>query len=127
MEEQQQDANTPHGSDVELRDWTDLTTVCLLNIFRRLSLSDRWVVATRVCKSWLEAARDSCLYTVLDLEPAFDAAGAGRPDAAAWWTPAFQRRVDSMMRSVAVWSDGGLKEVRVRHCSDEALSFLAER
>ncbi|XP_078171268.1 F-box protein SKIP1-like [Carex rostrata] len=125
--DEEPDANTPQEADAEPRDWSDLTAVCLVNIFQRLSLSDRWLVSMRVCKSWLEAARDSCLYTALDLEPAFKAAGAGRPDAAAWWTPAFQRRVDSMMRSVAEWSDGGLKEVRVRHCSDEALRFLAER
>ncbi|KAJ3693347.1 hypothetical protein LUZ60_008827 [Juncus effusus] len=124
MEEQLQPPAQPGAS---LRGWSDLTTVCLLNIFRRLGLSDRWLVAMRVCKSWLDAAHDSCLWTSLDLEPAFEAAGAGRPDAAAWWTPAFQRRVDGMMRSVAEWSDGGLKEVRVRHCSDQALCFLAER
>ncbi|OAY68129.1 F-box protein SKIP1, partial [Ananas comosus] len=48
-------------------------------------------------------------------------------DAAAWWTPAFQRRVDAMLRSAAEWAAGGLREVRVRHCSDDALSFAAER
>ncbi|KAJ4815834.1 F-box protein SKIP1 [Rhynchospora pubera] len=127
MEEEQSDGNKPHEAPTELRDWSDLTTVCLINIFQRLSLADRWLIAMRVCRSWSDAARDCCLYAALDLEPAFDASGAGRPDTAAWWTPAFQRRVDSMMRSVAEWSDGALKEVRVRHCSDEALCFLAER
>ncbi|CAL9052294.1 unnamed protein product [Musa banksii] len=109
------------------RDWSELTPVCLANVLRRLTLEDRWKGAMLVCRSWLAAARDPSLFAAVDLEPAFESAGSGPADAAEWWTPAFQRRVDAMLRSAAVWAEGSLREIRVRHCSDEALCFAAER
>ncbi|RRT67560.1 hypothetical protein B296_00026080 [Ensete ventricosum] len=109
------------------RDWSELTPVCLANVLRRLTLEDRWKGVMLVCRSWLAAARDLDLYAALDLEPAFESAGSSRADSAEWWTPAFQRRVDAMLRSAAVWAEGSLREIRVRHCSDEALCFAAER
>lgn len=116
------------GKEAEAsRDWSEMTPVCLANIFGRLTLEDHWKGAMLVCRSWLDAARDPSLFAVVDLEPAFKAAGSGRPDAAEWWTPAFQRRVDAMLLSSAVWADGGLREIRVRHCSDDVLCFACER
>ncbi|XP_010904621.1 F-box protein SKIP1 [Elaeis guineensis] len=111
----------------ERRDWSELTPVCLANVFRRLTLEDRWNGAMLVCRAWLDAARDPSLFESFDLEPAFDAAGSGRPDHPAWWTPAFRRRVDSMLRFAAHCAAGSLWEIRVRHCSDDALSFSTER
>nr|XP_010927945.1 F-box protein SKIP1 [Elaeis guineensis] len=111
----------------ESRDWSELTPVCLANVFRRLTLEDRWRGAMLVCRAWLDTAHDPFLFESFDLEPAFDAAGAGRPDIAAWWTPAFRRRVDSMLHFAADCAAGSLREVRVRSCSDDALSFAAER
>ncbi|KAG1327529.1 putative F-box/LRR-repeat protein 19 [Cocos nucifera] len=111
----------------EIRDWSELTPVCLANVFRRLTLEDRWKGAMLVCRAWLDAACDSSLFESFDLEPAFDATGSGRPDDAAWWTPAFCRRVDSMLRFAIHCATGALWEIRVRHCSDDALSFSAER
>ncbi|XP_020572352.1 F-box protein SKIP1-like [Phalaenopsis equestris] len=112
---------------MEIRDWSELTSVCLTNIFHRLSLEDRWRGAMLACRSWFEAAKDPTLFSSFDLEPAFDAAGAGRPDTPFWWTPAFQRRVDAMLRSVSEFGAGGVREIRVRHCSDASLSFAAVR
>ncbi|XP_074582466.1 F-box protein SKIP1-like [Curcuma longa] len=115
------------GAKEASRDWSELTSVCLTNVFRRLSLEDRWKGAMLVCRSWLVAARDPSLFSSLDLEPAFEFAGSGRVESAEWWTPAFQRRVDAMLHSAAEWADGSMQEIRVRHCSDEALCFAAER
>lgn len=111
----------------ESRDWSEMTPVCLANVFRRITLEDRWKGAMLVCRAWLDAARDPSLFQSFDLEPAFDAASSGRPDDATWWTPAFRRRVDSMLRSAAHCAAGSLREIRVRHCSDDALFFSAER
>ncbi|KAL6842221.1 hypothetical protein ACP4OV_027869 [Aristida adscensionis] len=108
------------------RDWSELTAVCLAEAFSRLALEDLWPGAMACCRSWRDAARSRPgLFAALDLEPGFgDSAGA---EAAAWWTPAFQRRVDAMLRSAAALAAGELREVRVRHCSDDALAFAAER
>ncbi|XP_020269732.1 F-box protein SKIP1-like [Asparagus officinalis] len=111
----------------QTRDWSDLTPVLLVNAFRRLSLRDRWAGAMLTCKSWLEASKDSSLFSSLDLEPYFDAAGSGSGDLIGWWTAGFERRIDSMIRSVADWGAGSVREVRVRHCSDGSISLLAER
>lgn len=111
----------------EIRDWSELTSVCLTDIFRRLSLEDRWRGVMAVCRSWLESAKDPTLFSSFDLESAFEEAGAGRPDTPFWWTPAFQRRVDAMLRSAAEFGAGGVREIRVRHCSDASLCFAAGR
>ena len=81
-------------------------------------LEDLWRGAMACCRSWRDAARSRpALFAALDLGPAFESVGA---DAAEWWTPAFQRRVDAMLA-------GELREVRIRHCSDDALVFATER
>ena len=109
----------------EERDWSDLTLVCLVEAFSRLDLEDLWRGAMSCCRSWRDAARSRPeLFAALDLEPAFESIGA---DAAEWWTPSFQRRVDAMLRSTASLAAGGLREVRIRHCSDDALAFAAKR
>ncbi|KAG0476581.1 hypothetical protein HPP92_013422 [Vanilla planifolia] len=110
----------------EIRDWSELIPICLTNIFNRLSLKDRWAGVMVVCHSWLEAAKDPTLFSSFNLEPAFEADGDGRPDLTCWWTPAFQRRIDAMLRFVAKYGSGGLREIRVRHCSDASLCFIAE-
>ncbi|KAG6535943.1 hypothetical protein ZIOFF_000974 [Zingiber officinale] len=109
------------------RDWSELTPVCLTNVFHRLTLEDRWKGTMLVSRSWRDASRDPSLFVALDLEPMFEFAGSCRSDCAEWWTPAFQRRVDGMLRSAALWAEGSLQEIRVRHCSDDSLCFAAER
>ncbi|KAL5230722.1 hypothetical protein ABZP36_029498 [Zizania latifolia] len=113
------------AEEAEERDWSEMTPVCLAEAFSRLGLEDLWRGAMACCRSWRDAARSRpALFAALNLKPAFAAVGA---DAADWWTPAFQRRVDGMLRSSASLAEGELREVRVRHCSDDALAFAAER
>ncbi|KAL0289257.1 UNVERIFIED_CONTAM: F-box protein SKIP1 [Sesamum angustifolium] len=104
-------------------DWAELTHECLINIFSRLSLQDRWRGAMRVCKGWHEVCKDPCLNSVLDLECHFDST----PELPRFWTPEFERKIDNMLESVVVWSAGSLTEIRVRHCSDRSLSLVAQR
>ncbi|GAB2267498.1 F-box protein skip1 [Dionaea muscipula] len=111
-------------SSSKSEDWSELTQVCLINIFSRLALEDRWRSAMLVCKFWLQACKDPSLNTVFDLEPHF---GSSSAELARWWSPDFERKVDAMLRSVIGWSHGSLTEIRVRHCSDRALIFAAER
>lgn len=111
------------GTETGLRsDWAELTHECLVNILSRLSLDDRWRGTMLVCKSWLHASTDPCLHSVFDLETHFDSTESPR-----WWTPEFERKIDAMLRLVVNWSDGGLTEIHVRHCSDRSLSFAAQR
>lgn len=103
--------------------WAELTQVCLVNILSRLTFEERWRGPMLVCKPWLNACKDPSLNSVIDLESHFGSA----TELPRYWTPEFERRIDSMLRSVALWSDGSLKEIRVRHCSDRSLSLVAER
>ncbi|KAL8160655.1 hypothetical protein V2J09_002192 [Rumex salicifolius] len=104
-------------------DWAELTRECLINVLSRLSFEERWIRAMLVCKPWLQASKDPSLNTVFNLDPYFDSS----PDSARLWTPEFESKIDSMLRSVAVCSDGDLKEIRVRHCSDRVLEFAVQR
>ncbi|CAH8355679.1 unnamed protein product [Eruca vesicaria subsp. sativa] len=104
-------------------DWSELTPECLLDIFSRLSTGQRWNGPMLVCKTWMNLCQDSSLNTVLDLEAEF----LSSPDSFYWWSPEFEEKVDSTVRSAVDQSQGGLKEVRVRHCTDKSLSYVAER
>lgn len=104
-------------------DWAELTQECLINILSRLPLEDRWKGAMLVCKPWMQACGDPSLNVILDLEPYFDSF----TESTRWWSPEFERRIDAILRSIAAWSDGSLTEIRVRHCSDQALVFAAQR
>nr|XP_009800588.1 PREDICTED: F-box protein SKIP1-like [Nicotiana sylvestris] len=103
--------------------WAELTQLCLINILSRLPIEDRWRGAMFVCKPWLEACKDPNLNSVIDLETQFESA----TESSRFWTPEFERKMDSMLRSVVLWSDGSLTTVRVRHCSDQSLALIAER
>ncbi|XP_068652082.1 F-box protein SKIP1-like [Aristolochia californica] len=116
--------NPESGCESSMRNWADLTDVCLVNVFSRLPNEDRWKSTMFVCKSWLEATQDRSLFCKFDLETVFERV---KPDRSAWWEPEFEKRIDRMVRSVAEWSDGLLLELLVRHCSDHALSVVADR
>ncbi|OVA01344.1 F-box domain [Macleaya cordata] len=105
-------------------DWAELTHECLMNILSRLSLEERWKGAMFVCKSWFHACKDPPLFSVFDLETVFESG----TESSLWWSPDFERKIDSMLQSVVNWSGGVIiKEIRIRHCSDQSLSFVAER
>ncbi|CAH8352834.1 unnamed protein product [Eruca vesicaria subsp. sativa] len=104
-------------------DWTDLPPECLLDIFSRLSIGQRRSGPTLVCKTWTNLCQDPSLKTILDLEAEF----LSSPDSIYWWSPEFERKVNSTIRSVVDQSEGRLKEIRVRHCTDQSLSHVAQR
>ncbi|GKV03284.1 hypothetical protein SLEP1_g15616 [Rubroshorea leprosula] len=104
-------------------DWAELTHECLINILSRLTLEERWTGPMIACKSWLSACKDPSLNSTFDLDRLFESS----TELARWWTPEFERIIDSMLRSVISWSDGNLTEIRTRHCSDLSLNFAAQR
>ncbi|KAL0872898.1 hypothetical protein Bca101_022603 [Brassica carinata] len=110
------------GSRV-LPDWTELTPECLLDIFSRLSIWQRWNGPMLVCKTWANICQDPYFHTILDLEAEF----LSSEDSNHWWSPEFEEKVDSTIRFVVDQSKGSLKEIRVRHCTDQSLSYVAER
>ncbi|XP_010432961.1 PREDICTED: putative F-box/LRR-repeat protein 19 [Camelina sativa] len=104
-------------------DWSEMTRECLLDIFSRLSHEQRWIGPMLVSKSWMNACFDPSLNTIFDLETRF----LSFPESINWWTPEFEDKVDSFLRSVVDRSQGGLTEIRVRHCTDRSLSYAAQR
>ncbi|KAI4335535.1 hypothetical protein L6164_014173 [Bauhinia variegata] len=104
-------------------DWAELTHECLVNILSRLTLEDRWRGTMLVCKSWFRAFKDASLHSVFNLETSFHVA----TELPRWWHLDFERKIDSMLRSVTDWSHGSITEIRVRHCSDISLALVAER
>ncbi|VVB16376.1 unnamed protein product [Arabis nemorensis] len=104
-------------------DWGGLAPEILINIISRLTIQERWTGPMFVRKSWLTVCRDPYLWSIFDLEPWFES----YPESTRLWSTDFEQKGDSMLRSVVDWSDGGLTEIRVRHCSDHALSYAADR
>ncbi|GAV83203.1 LRR_1 domain-containing protein/LRR_6 domain-containing protein [Cephalotus follicularis] len=111
------------GGGGEEAEWAELTQECLTNILSRLTLEERWRGPMLVCKSWLKASQDPSLNSVFDLDAHFDSP----TESSRWWPPDFERKMDSMLRSVVVWSDGSLTHIRTRHCSDLPLNLAAQR
>lgn len=109
------------------QNWSDLTTVLLTNIFKKLPLEYLFTILPFISKSWYEASKDPSLYSTFDLEPYFDKSGNGSGDSVKWWSDEFERKIDLMVRKVATLGGSGLKLVRVRHCSDWGLDFIAEK
>ncbi|XP_024011800.1 putative F-box/LRR-repeat protein 19 isoform X2 [Eutrema salsugineum] len=103
--------------------WAELTRECLIDIFSRLSQEQRWIGPMLVCKTWMNACQDPSFNTTFDLETRF----LSFPESINWWIPEFEDKVDSLLRSVVDQSQGGLTEIRVRHCTDHSLSYAAER
>ncbi|KAL0679942.1 hypothetical protein Bca4012_007923 [Brassica carinata] len=103
--------------------WADLTRECLIDIFSRLSIDQRWIGPMLVCKTWMNVCHDPLFNTIFDLETRFQSF----PESINWWNPEFEDKVDSFLRSVVDRSEGGLTEIRVRHCTDRSLSYAAER
>lgn len=106
-----------------ISDWAELTDECLVNILSRLTFEHRWTGPMLVCKPWLNACKDPTLNSVFDLETRFDSSA----ESPRWWTPEFERKIDSMLRSVISWSNGNLTKILTRHCSDLSLNFAAQR
>ncbi|KAI3944771.1 hypothetical protein MKW92_034570 [Papaver armeniacum] len=112
------------GDETRNPNWAELTYECLTNILSRLSLEERWTGPMFVCKSWIHACRDPCLFSVVDLESVF----SSKTESSVWWSPEFERKIDSLLISVVNWSGGiNIKEIRIRHCSDQSLSLVAQR
>ncbi|CAF2068725.1 unnamed protein product [Brassica oleracea var. botrytis] len=103
--------------------WAEMTRECLLDIFSRLSQEERWIGPMLVCKTWMNTCHEPSLNTIFDLETRFQSFSKSIN----WWTPEFEEKVDAFLRSVVDWSEGGLTEIRVRHCTDRSLSYVAER
>lgn len=103
--------------------WADLTRECLINIFSRLSIDQRWTGPMLVCKTWMNVCHDPSFNTIFDLETRFQSF----PESINWWNQEFEDKVDCFLRSVVDRSEGGLTEIRVRHCTDRSLSYAAER
>jgi len=104
-------------------DWTELTRECLLNIFSRLSMQERWNGPMLVCKTLMNVCQDPSLNTIFDLETQF----LSIPESINLWTSEFEAKVDSTLQSVVDQSQGGLIEIRVRHCTNQSISYVAER
>lgn len=82
-----------------------------------------------VCKSWLQACKDPNLNSVIDLEAQFieSVTESSSLSSSRYCNREFERKIDSMVQSVVIWSDGSLNFVRVRHCSDRSIALIAER
>lgn len=104
-------------------DWTKLNLDCLVDIFSRLSIEQRCVAPMLVCKTWMNVCKDPLLNSVFDLEGWF----LSSTETSNRWTSKFSEKVDSILMSVAEWSEGSLKEIRVRHCTDQSLLYVADR
>ncbi|XP_049359794.1 F-box protein SKIP1 [Solanum verrucosum] len=114
---------------VQIHNWAELTQLCLVNILSHLSIEDRWRGAMFVCRSWLQACKDPNLNSVIDLEAQFiqSVSESSSWTTTRYWNREFESKIDSMVRSVVIWSDGSLNFVRVRHCSNRSIALIAER
>lgn len=101
----------------------DIPFEALIDIFSRLDLEERWKSVSFVCKGWFKAFKDPSFWQVVDFENYF----ARKRETASWWNTEFEEKMDKMVKIAVDYSCGDLRELHVRHCSDEALIYLAQR
>jgi len=101
----------------------DIPVEALIDIFSRLDLEERWKSASLVCKGWFKAFKDPSFWQVVDFEKYF----ARKRETASWWSTEFEKKMDKMAKIAVDYSCGDLRELHVRHCSDEAVTYLAQR
>lgn len=107
----------------ETPDWADLTHEALVEIFKKLGFEDRYLAVARVCKAWRRAAEDAGCCEDVDMSGAF----AARQESRRWWQSDFEKKVDHMVMTLVDRSAGRLRELRTSHCSDVALTYVAQR
>eukprot|EP00252_Welwitschia_mirabilis_P015479 TRINITY_DN34023_c0_g1_i1.p1 TRINITY_DN34023_c0_g1~~TRINITY_DN34023_c0_g1_i1.p1 ORF type:complete len:308 (+),score=52.13 TRINITY_DN34023_c0_g1_i1:156-1079(+) len=115
--------SAPSAEDCRTGNWGDLTQEALVEIISKLDLRDRWKNLSIVCKGWLKAFRDPFLWRELDLEKYFES----NRETAFQWSSEFEKRMDRMIKVAVDNSQGFLTKLTVRHCSDDALSYVAKR
>ncbi|XP_010430958.1 PREDICTED: putative F-box/LRR-repeat protein 19 [Camelina sativa] len=75
-------------------------------------------------RGWtVDVCKDPLLNSVFDLETWF----LTSTETCNRWSFEFSKKVDCMLMSVVERSKGSLKEIRVRHCTDESLLYVADR
>lgn len=101
----------------------DIPIEALIDIFSRLDLEERWNSASLVCKDWFRAFQDPSFWQIVDFEKYF----ARKRDTASWWSTEFEKKMDKMVKLAVDYSHGDLRELHIRHCSDEAVTYMAQR
>ncbi|KAI5083756.1 hypothetical protein GOP47_0003499 [Adiantum capillus-veneris] len=105
------------------RSWADLTYEALVEVMKRVDFEQLYVGLPLVCKAWRVASLDPGCWERVHMEPSFRI----RSETDAWWQPAFEAKVDYMLKLAVDRSAGSLLELSTRHCSNSALSYLASR
>lgn len=103
------------------RSWADLTYEALVEIMKRVGFEELYVGVPLVCKAWRAASLDRGCWERVHMEPCF----RNRTETIAWWEPAFEAKVDYMLKLAVDRSAGSLLELSTRHCSNSAVSYLA--
>ncbi|VVB10952.1 unnamed protein product [Arabis nemorensis] len=104
------------GSDVP-SDWANLTPDCLFNVFKNLTVEEMLEGPLKVCKPWTDAGNKS-VFSVFDV--------GGRTVVPFDWTD-MEDKMDALLKHFADKSDGGLTSIKVKHCTDKAISYVADR
>ncbi|KAG5407366.1 hypothetical protein IGI04_013485 [Brassica rapa subsp. trilocularis] len=98
-------------------EWANLTPDCLFTIFSKLTVEEMLEGPLRVCKPWSDTGNKS-VFSVFDVgsrtvEP-FD------------WTD-MEEKMDALLKVFADKSDGGLKSIKIKLCTDQSISYVAEK
>lgn len=104
------------GSEVP-KDWANLTPDCLFNIFKNLTAEEMLEGPLQVCKPWKDAGNKSA-FSVFDV-------GSRTVDQFDWTD--MEEKMDALLQAFADKSDGGLKSIKIKLCTDKSISYVADK
>jgi F-box/leucine-rich repeat protein 2/20 len=109
------------GEEEVDRSWADLEII--VEVLKRVGFQDLYVSVPLVCKAWRRASLDPACWVCVDMSKCF----SSRKEVVDWWRPAFEAKMDYMVKLAVDRSYGGLRELSARHCSDSVICYLCSR
>lgn len=103
-------------------EWANLTPDCLLEVFSKLTVEEMLEGPMQVCKPWTKTGNKT-IYSAFD----FGTRTAPLPASGEFDWEAMEEKMDALLKTFVDRSEGGLKSIKIKLCTDESISYVAEK
>lgn len=109
------------GSEIS-NDWANLTPDCLLTVFSKLTVEEMLKGPMQVCKPWTKTG-NKVIYSVFD----FGTRTAQLPPSREFDWEAMEEKMDALLKVFVDRSEGGMKSIKIKLCTDQSISYVADK
>ncbi|XP_010432970.1 PREDICTED: putative F-box/LRR-repeat protein 19 [Camelina sativa] len=102
-------------------EWANLTPDCLLEVFSKLTVDEMLDGPMQVCKPWSKSG-NMAVYSAFD----FGTRTAPLPASGEFDWDAMEEKMDALLQAFVDRSEGGLKSIKIKLCTDKSISYVAD-